>query len=78
MDSEDSRYKSRKFRIALYVLISTPMIPIVYKLMSITDTALMGVLGVVTAISAGYGILNVKDAKNELDKPQDSGAPTNG
>lgn len=43
------------------------MIPIIYKLLNITDTALLGVLGVITAISTGYGIMNVKDAKVELE-----------
>jgi hypothetical protein len=65
---EDSKFLSRKFILTILVLILVPILPIGYKELAVSDAITMAVLGIIASVCAAYGILNLKDAQNEIAK----------
>ena len=68
MESEDTRFLSRKFILTVVVLLMVGGLPMIYKNNGVSETVTMTVLCLLGAVGAAYGFMNVKDAKNEALK----------
>lgn len=68
MDSEDSKFLSRKFILTLVVLLMVGGLPMIYKANEVSETVTMTVLILLGSVGAAYGFMNVKDAKNEIER----------
>lgn len=60
------RYLSRKFIISILTFVVASGLPMLYKHLEISDVITMTVLGLISSVAVGYGLINVKDANNEL------------
>ena len=61
-----NKYLSRKFIISILTFITASGLPMLYKYLGISDVITMTVLGLVSSVAVGYGLINVKDSNNEL------------
>lgn len=61
-----NKYLSRKFIISILTFITASGLPMLYKHLGISDVITMTVLGLVSSVAVGYGLINVKDSNNEL------------
>lgn len=66
--SEDTRFLSRKFILTVVVLLMVGILPMIYKNNGVSEAVTMVVLGLLGAVGAAYGFVNVKDAKVEMEK----------
>lgn len=66
------KFISRKFILSILVLLLSVLIPVVYKHLEIGETVTLTVLGIMAGIGTGYGILNVRDSKNDLEKSNEA------
>lgn len=57
------KYFSRKFVVALLVLVLSALMPLLYRGQEVSDTVTLAVLAIFSSIAIGYGIINVKDAR---------------
>ena len=60
------KIKSRKFIIASVISVFSAFAPILYKAMGVSDVVSLSALAILGSIAVGYGVINVKDAKNKL------------
>jgi hypothetical protein len=54
------KFLSRKFILTILISLLSVAAPILFKKNEVSDTVILSVLGILTAIGAGYGILNYK------------------
>ncbi len=62
------KYFSRKFVVALIVLLLSALVPLLYRGQEVSDTVTLAVLAIFSSIAIGYGIINVNDAKLGIAK----------
>ena len=58
------RYISRKLLLTIGVMYMVYKLPIEFKAAGIADNITIGVMAIIGAIGAAYGIMNVKDPKH--------------
>jgi hypothetical protein len=63
-----NKFMSRKFIVTIMVMVAASVLPSAYHGAGVSDTVVLAVLGIIAGIGASYGVLNVKDAQNELKK----------
>lgn len=68
VQSEDTRFLSRKFILTVLVILMVGGLPMVYKANGVSETVTMTVLLLLASVGAAYGFMNVKDARVEIEK----------
>lgn len=67
MDTEKSDFLSRKFLMALGILILAVGVPLLFKANGISDAITITVLVMIGSVGTAYGIMNLKEAKLQLE-----------
>lgn len=61
-----SKIWSRKFILTILISGFTSLAPIIYKHFGVSDTVSLAALSILGGVAVGYGLINVKDAKNKM------------